>query len=112
VADRSLALTQVLRMRESTESSPSVSLQRSSFDRRAVHLGFLVAKVTSGQVFLNLLLCTMPFIILLILLVHIHSSTIEANYFSTLHIVQTFSGPHLAFYSVGIQSSSPDYEMA
>jgi len=98
-------------MRESIESSPSVSMQRSSFDRRAVHVGFLVAKVTSGQVFLKLLLCTMPFIILLILLVHIHSSTIEASYFSTLQIFQTFSGPHLAFYSVGFQNSSLECEV-
>jgi hypothetical protein len=98
-------------MRESTESSPSASLLMSIFVRRAVHVGFFVAKVTSGQVFLKLLLCTMPFIIFLILL-HIHSSTIEANYFSTLQIVHTFPGSHLAFFSVDIQSSSPDSEVA
>ena len=54
----------------------------------------------------------MSFIILLILLVHSHSSTIEANYFSTLQIGQTFPGPHLAFCSVDIQSSSPECEVA
>lgn len=94
-------------MRKSTENSRSVSLQKSSFDRRTVHVGFLVAKVTSGQLFLKLLLCTMPFIILLILVVRIHSSTIEANYFSTLQTVQTFSGPRLAFCSVGIRALLP-----
>jgi len=112
VADRSLILIQVLRMRERSESSPFVSLQMPSFDSRAVHVGFLVAKVNSRQVFLKLLLCTMPFFILLILLVHIRSFTIEASYFYNLQIVQTSSGSHLAFYSVAIESSSPDCEVA
>jgi hypothetical protein len=110
MADRSLTLIQVLRMRGSIEISPSVSQQRSSFDRKAVHVKFLVANVTSGQVFLKLLLCTMPFIVLLIILVHIHSSTIEPDYFSIFQMVQNFSGSHLA-YSMGIQSSSPECEV-